>query len=494
MISALHGPRLWMLLIAAATVWAGYAIARTSDDPAWIHLANATGPAVLGLTCLGAGYWAVRKDPLVVWTPLPWFLATWAIYYGLGPLAYVYATPETVAHMDAVYPVDATALLRTNVLNLVGLVAVLVGAWAAAKIRLGRARLDTRVVSHDPWRVALIFLTIGVPIKYLFELPFQLGLTDFVLPGMVIFLGSFSSLAIIPLSVAAAQGRRAARALLPTLVVSELAVGLVMLYKLYIIMPILLAFLGRFAVRPDVRRLLLGGLFIAFAYVAVLSPFVNFARMMIGRTSAQNVGETVAAIDAYRAGGREILADISPGVQMWWSRVSYPSAQAFAMDQFDQGRPGWTFGMALYIFLPRLIAPDKPIMMPGRDFTYLMVGTDTSSSGPGTMIGEAYWNGGWPAAIATGLFLGVLYVGLGRVSMRAIRARRWLLMPLIFMTIYVGLRPDEWFIPMVASVLQTVIVVGLLLLAFSKYVGVTRRNPPVTAFLSTSEKLVKSRA
>lgn len=459
-----------LLFGAAASVIALYAIPLASADPVWMHAANASLPAALGAACLWIGYRMVRNRPAALWTPLPWFLAAWAAYYGLGPLAYVYGTPETVAYMDTMYPVDERTLLRTNMLNAVGLAAVILGAAFLSRVRAGFARPTTHAAGDDPWRVALLFLVIGVPVKYLFELPYALRLVDYVLPGSVQYLGTFSGLAIVPLAVAAASGRRAAKPLFWLLVLAEIAVGLVMLAKLHIIKTVLLVFLGQYAVRPNLKRLIVTGLIVAVGYVAVLSPFVNFARTMLDRASAQDVAETASAVQAYAGEGRETLAEILPGVQGWWSRLAYANVQAFAMEQYDQGKPGWTFAMAGYVFIPRFLHDDKPIMTPGIDFTYLIQGTDTSSTGLG-FVGEAYWNGGWPLVVLIGLFVGALFAVLGRFSVSAVRSRRWLYVPLVFQTIYLGLRPDDWFVPAyIGGVLQVVLVVLVMRWTFAPLV------------------------
>jgi len=460
-----------LLLAAAAGTIVLFGAALISNDPGGMNFLNGSLPALLGGTCLWAGYRLVRKQPAAVWAPLPWFLATWAAYYGFGALANIYATPETIAHMAAFYPVDNRSLLRTNLLNVVGLVTVLLGAALVSRLRFGFPRPMTRSPSHDAWRVAVLFLVIGVPIKYLLELPYVLGLVDFVLPGSIQYLGTFSGLAILPLTVAAAEGRRGARTLLWTLVASEMLAGFVMLAKLHIITTVLLVFLGQYAVRPDLKRLVVTGILVGVGYVAVLSPFVDFARTILGRASARDLAEVSAVAGSYGTEGRETLADVLPGVQGWWSRLAYSNAQAFAMDQYDQGKAGWTFGMAGYVFVPRFLYDDKPIMTPGKEFTYLVQGTDTSSTGPGFFIGEAYWNGGWPLVILTGLFVGGLFAVLGRISARAVRAGRWLYVPLVFMTIYLGLRPDDWFVPLyLGGVMQVVLVVILLNLTLSALV------------------------
>jgi hypothetical protein len=203
-------------------------------------------------------------------------------------------------------------------------------------------------------------------------------------------------------------------------------------------------------------------LVVVVAYVFLLSPFVSFARTALGRTAAQDVSEVAAAAESYGAEGQETLAELLPGVQGWWARLAYPNAQSFAMKQYDQGRPGWTFGMAGYAFVPRLLYEDKPILTPGKEFTYLVKGTDTYFTGPG-LIAEAYWNGGWVLAVATAMFVGGLFAVLGRISVRAIHSERWLYVPLIFTTIFLGLRPDNWFVPLyVGGVVQVVVIVWIL--------------------------------
>ncbi|GAB4174023.1 MAG: hypothetical protein Fur0039_15790 [Rhodocyclaceae bacterium] len=482
-------PALLVLLCLAPAALALYGIVLMSDDAQWMNRANGSMPAALGALCLWTAYRMVRSKPVTLWTPVPWFLAAWTVYYGFGALAYVYGTPETVAYMDTFYPVDDRALLRTNVLNVVGLLVVISGGVLFSRMRIGLAAKQNGA-GDDPWRVALLFLCIGVPVKYLLELPYALGLVDYVLPGSIQFLGTFSGLAILPLAVAASAGRRGARSLFWMLVAAEIAVGFVMLAKLHIIKTVLLTFLGQYAVRANLKRLIVTGLIVAIGYVAVLSPFVNFARTLLGRASAQSVGETVEAVQAFGAEGRETLADVLPGVQGWWARLAYANAQTFAMDQYDRGEPGWTFAMVGYVFVPRFLYAGKPIMTPGIDFTYLVQGTDTSSTGPGFFVAEAYWNGGWPVVILVGLFVGGLFAILGRFTIHAVRSRRWLEAPLIFTTIYLGLRPDDWFVPAyVGGVLQVIVVVLILRLVFS---GLVRRrvrrpkDPKVTPSIGTS--------
>jgi hypothetical protein len=439
--SSLH----FLLGSMTAIIGCSYLFVLSTGDMALANAANSHLPLLQGLACLAFGYLLVRRCPMSAWTPLPWFTTAWAVYYGLGPLAYIYGTPETIDYMNEFSPVDEIALLRSNLLNAFTLLAVIVGYSVSDKLRIQKTNQRQRSKGHDPWRVALLFLSIGLPIKFLFELPYVLGLSDFILPGSIQYLGSLSGLAIVPLSVAAARKRSGARMLLVAVTAVEVLVGFIMLAKLHIIKTVILLLLGRWAVRADLRQIVFVGLIISITYAAALSPFINFARLMLGRATAENVADVTAAASAYGAQGEDVLSIVLPGVQSWWTRLSYSNVQAFAMNQFDEGRPGATLEDIGYVIVPRIFFEDKPTMSPGKRFTYSIRGSEDSSTGLG-FAAEAYWNGGWMLVVLIGVSVGFLFSVIGRCSTYCVRWRLWLGMPVVFQSVYIGLRPDDWFV------------------------------------------------
>src|SRR5690242_7314258 len=69
----------------------------SSDSVAWL---NVVGPSTLCLVSFFFGYRLVQRNPLAVWTPLPWLLAACGIYFGFGPLVYTFGSDSMIADLD----------------------------------------------------------------------------------------------------------------------------------------------------------------------------------------------------------------------------------------------------------------------------------------------------------------------------------------------------------------------------------------------------------
>jgi len=424
---------------------------------------NQLGPAVLLGICLWAAYQLVREQPLALWSPIPWFFVACAAYFGFGPLAYYFATPESVDFMDAFHAVDDYALLRTNLLNVVGIGSVCVG------ILFGRS-----LSAWHPWapkaphslsvmkRALVVFLAVGGTAKYLFTLPYALGLLPWTLPGAIQHLSSLLGAAIILLFALVHWGETRFRWILYLLIASELITGMMSFSKQDVLWTVITVVLGWYLGRPRLRVLVMSAAGIALLYALFLSPFVSFARVAVGVLGTDNPQELGRSLQEYKDVGKEEVSEILPGVQGWWTRFAYANAQSFAMQEHDRGAPGNTLGLGLYVFVPRLLYPEKPIMTSGRDFTALVTGGDSSSTAPG-IFGEAYWNGGWPTLIAVGGYVGLVFAVFGAFSMRTIAAGRYVYAPVVMAGIVMGFRPDDWFVPTyVGSLVEVLILYGLL--------------------------------
>jgi len=409
-------------------------------------LVNQALPALLFLVCGWAAYTMVNRDPLALWTPLPWFLVASAVYFGFGPLIYHFGSPESIDFADSYYAISEYDLARTNMLNVIG-IALLLGGFVLGSRLFHRAR----DMSSRPFRYPLMrrlmwtFLAIGVSIQFLFVLPNRLGLLTWTLPGAIQFLSDLSKIAIILLFVLVGQGYRRYRLMLIALIGFELVVAIMSFSKLAVIEVFITVGLGWYLVRPDIRRLMLGGVLVILLYVFVLSPFVTFGRLAFGTLGVGTVGEVAEAVGEYGATRRDDLAGFRPGVQGWWTRFSYSNAQAFAMHDHDRGAGGETVKLAFYAFVPRLLFPDKPLMTPGREFTEVVTGYESEThTSPGFMA-EAYWNGGWWLVVLVCLYVGVVLAGFTQFVRNAIGANRYEYLPIAMIGISMGYSPDSWF-------------------------------------------------
>jgi hypothetical protein len=428
---------------------------------------NQFGPAVLLGICLWAAYRLVREQPLALWSPIPWFFIACAAYFGFGPLAYYFATPESVEFMDAFHEVDDYALLRTNLLNVVGIGSVCVGILFGRTLSARRSWTPEAAHSLSVVKRALIvFLVVGGTVKYLLTLPFALGLLSWTLPGAIQHLSSLIGGAIILLFALVHRGETRFRWILYPLIASELVTGLMTFSKQDVLWTVITVVLGWYLGRPRLRVLVMSAVGIVLVYAVFLSPFVSFARIAVGVLGTDSPQELSRSLQEYKDVDKDQVSAIMPDVQGWWTRFAYANAQSFAMQEHDRGEPGSTIGLILYAFVPRLLYPEKPIMTSGRDFTALVTGSDSSSSAPG-IFGEAYWNGGWPLLIAAGIYVGLVFAVFGAFSMRKIAAGQYVYAPVVMAGIVMGFRPDDWFVPTyVGALVEVFVLYGLLRFLF----------------------------
>jgi hypothetical protein len=131
----------------------------------------------------------------------------------------------------------------------------------------------------------------------------------------------------------------------------------------------------------------------------------------------------------------------------WWVRLCYANVQAFALYEISQGNTFETYKNLPYVFIPRFLMPDKPIMTEdGYNFTEMINGTRTSSTGLGVYM-EGYWNSQPLGLIFFSLYIGILFSFLSNQSLSFARYRQWFYMPLAFMAVQLGMGPVNWFVP-----------------------------------------------
>jgi hypothetical protein len=452
-------PAISLLFIFCLLLWAAYVLSITFGDPTAFSLVNKVFPLMLLLALLGAGYRIVSRNSYLIWSPLPWFLGVCAIYYGFGPLLYHFGTPESVSYVDGFYPVGENDLLRTNMLNAAGITLVLLGYQVGmAFIPKQRAAYSTIFNITEMKRLLFGLLVIGIPVKYLFLVPYRLGLLNYVLPGSILYLSIFTSLSIIVLFFMVHNGANNYRILLYLLIATELVTGLMSFSKLEVVVVLIVILFGIFLCRPRMNVFIAGSALIGLIYIVFLTPFINYGRLALRLGGTSSIVELTTSIHDYtQLEGLDVLGSV-PNVQNWWIRLNYANSQVFAMNSYDSGNPGDTYSLIPFTVVPRILYPEKPIMTPGPQFNELVTGSDASSSGAG-LFGEAYWNGGWLCVILSCLYVGIVYAIFTSISVRHIPEWELAYLPVIFAGIVMGLCPDGWFVAIfVGPLLQSVVL------------------------------------
>jgi hypothetical protein len=429
---------------------------------------NQLGPFILFVTCGWAAYELVRRSPIHVWLPVTWFLVSCAGFFGFGPLAFYFGTPESIEYMTHDFPVDEEWLLRTNLLNSVGIGIVTVVYTVAATLIPKRLSVVPFANDISMEKVMWLFLIVGGIAKYLLTLPHALGLIPTIVPGSLQHLSMLVTTAIILLTILIHQGRRDYQWLICLVVGSEIVTGLMMFNKSEVITTILAVLLGRSVYQANIRSLIGSGLIVAILYMSVLSPFVSFARVAFGGLGVTSVAEFQDTVEEYHRVGNDALAMLQPGVQSWWTRLNYASVQSFAMYSFDMGGAGETLSLLPYVLLPRIFFEDKPLMTSGKDLTRLITGDESLGHTGLGIFGEAYWDGGWEMVVLVCSYVGVLFALYGEFSTTTIMKRHFAYMPIVLIGVIMGLHPEDWFVPtFVGSVIEAFCLYVVLKATFS---------------------------
>ena len=413
----------------------------------WLGNANQIGPIIFFVACLWGGYRNIEINPLAIWTPVPWFLLACAAYYGLGPLIYHFGSAVSVNHVNAFFFVDELALLRTNLLNAAGLVLVVFFYYLGRRLLLIRKKAWFR--RFNPWEVVLLvfsFIVIGFSIRIILTLYHNFSSLPLQLPGSIVYLSTLSKISILLLFVLISRGFSRYWWLLAILIIIEFVIALMAHSKMAVIEVLIVSVLGFYIIRPNIRILIAGGVSIIFLYVFILSPFVAFARHAAGTIGVESPREVTESIANYFEAELDDPSEFDYVPQGWWTRLTYSSAQAFAMYDYDENSGGETIQLMRYVLLPRLFFPDKPVMTPGRDFTAAVTGEETKTATAPGIFAEAYWNGGWLVFIMVNIYVGFLFAGLSAFSERTIAAGKFEYLPLLLIGISMGYQPTGWFV------------------------------------------------
>ena len=438
-----------LLSLSLGLIIAIYAVSGLAGESTFSWL-NKFAPAVMMLLLMASCVWIVKLEPLSIWTPLPWFLVANSVYFGFGPLVYHHGAQETINSCHSLFHVSESQLLRTNTLNAIGIVCVLLGFLLSARLSGSRGIQifrDKKIISKK--LVVAIFIMIGLPVKYLLYMPYIFGMSREILPYSIGQFQNLTFLSIIPLMGLVSWRAKGWLIVLILVVISEIFFTVLEFSKASLLITLIMVVLGKFYYDSRIRILVVGGLLVMVAFLSI-NPVIPYARSKIVGMSGNHYTATLSQ----RA---DIMKDFFSSQdtqavkksflsQGFWVRLNYANAQSFSMDQYDRGIPGKSFWLCAYSPIPRFLWPGKPsIVDVGVDYCELLAGDRNSSYGAG-FYAEAYWNGGYLLVIASCLFVGVLFAIFSAYSTAKMSCGSLIFLPVIFWGMRMGFRPDGWFV------------------------------------------------
>lgn len=432
-------------------------------------------PLVLLTVNAVANFRMVVADPAMLLTPLFGVRLIAMVVFGIGGLFDAFAPANIRIGMDYLFPSTAAEVARVNLLWLLGMTVLIAGMMGAMRFHpRGRTITGTSTsLGALPLNLGLwVFLVAGA---------FQLvqAIAGLSLPGIVqnfVLAFELCGLFLVGQHVGTEMKARIALGLgLAALFIMSLLV----MAKTVFLYPALIAVLGTLSNRLTWRRTLAGAFLIFLSFV-IISPIVSYSRERMANEFG--IGSSVSVGDRWRyimdyAGGDRIRED---DVGFSLSRLDYVMPASFVMAQYDQGMASDRLATSAYIFIPRLIWPDKPITSgSGLEVNYA-IGIQGENQIGTTIFADLYWAIGW-YGLALIAVLGVYFGVVTIMCHGIIRRGEWLLLPFALSSLRLGLNLDSDF----TAGMMAPAVINLAMYAFLRFASrLMARLPGLAAALA----------
>jgi hypothetical protein len=382
-----------------------------------------------------SAYQLVRQSPLLIFSPMPWFLLASGFYFGFGPLIYFFGNDMAITYCNAVWPVDLDELWSVTLLNALGVVLVF-GVWLWQVREMPRGRF--KPAGNGALASAiLIFYLVGLPFR-LINIFSDAGLLPFTPPGFLGWLANLTSAGLVLLTAMAMRNGGGWWFLWAGMLVLNIIGAALTFSKLNIFLALIPCIFGFLLYRPKGRVLLWIPVLLIILYI-VTHSFVSLARENV--KSSHSLSDRIKIVQLFFDDKKE--SELNNYDQSWWTRINYANAQRFAMKDYENGTPGSSLMLALIAPIPRVLWPDKPFIESGYEFYRRLTGMDGATFGIG-FFAEAYWNGGWLAVVLISCASGWLFGKITLVIGAEVAIGNLWILPIALIWIKGGFRVDGW--------------------------------------------------
>ena len=125
-----------------------------------------------------------------------------------------------------------------------------------------------------------------------------------------------------------------------------------------------------------------------------------------------------------------------------WNRLCYVPSQIAAYDFYNVGNGGKDFSLIPWLFVPRFVAPEKPVITQTNiDFTIKINGNQYSSTGMGIFF-SGYYDAGWFGVLIVSVICGWILAQTSAMAMAILRRNALLLLPFALAGVYMAFRID----------------------------------------------------
>lgn len=371
------------------------------------------------------------------------FLASFSLYFLFGASLLAVGPDVQTDRSLEYYPIDASAALRVDAINGMGFgIALLMAAVAPAgwlgrqadKAALRAARIPVHVVTG-------LFLAVGA-VASLHRFAVMLGVAPSNVSGSVRTAAQFSLVAVFLAAAHRGSGERVVRAAGVVLAVLLAIVGLLEFAKSAALFP-MAALVAGLALRFGSRRILPVGLTLIVASYLALGNLVSYGRAVVGAGGAATMAERWQVIEEGRVDTRDLSEEDEYSA---WGRLCYVPSSAAGLDLYDAGQGGDGLALIPWVFLPRVLFPEKPdITKTGAELHTKISGGTGSGTGQG-IFASGYHHAGWWGLVLASALCGWILAQTSAIARSVQDSGGLLMLPFSLMGLLIAFRIDGDFV------------------------------------------------
>lgn len=435
--------RTYIMLYLALCVfyYAAYAV-----DSSFLYVTNQIAQACYILICLHFVYVKTEQSYTYILTPIVPFIFMNGIQYGLAPFIFYYGSPLALQRANSFGVISDVDIYNCNQLNITGTLFVFLGIWIADCYKItNKFPVKPKEIEQAILKPLLFaILCISLPVKYFYIVPFNLGLKEDAQLGFVANIGSMTLVALMLCFYLYKRYSRKYLYLGLFFWFLETMVAIPAFGKLQVALPTVFSLIGLYLAKPS-KKILLS---------IALSIFVIFVTFEPLSTAGRNAGlnqkpqERFLLIQDYVTGnlhGNKQKHEKLTGGELFWLRNTFVNVQALLINLRNSNFSGNTITHEIfYIFIPRMIWSDKPIMARhGQDLGYLASNHTGTAVAP-TAYAEAYWNGGWGLLIVIAIVIGFIFYSYSEYTRIYLENQDYRFLPIAFLGMRYGMSPESW--------------------------------------------------
>lgn len=454
----------------------------SSESDLW--LLNALSSAALAVVLVAGAYRMARLDSRNLLNILFWFRMSVGTFFGFGTFALYIMNDVTLLSVRDLYAFNNQQVAKLNLICTSSAFCVL--ALARVAILLGRnpRRLAVRPpsVRGEMLAIGVFFFLMAAFVDLFFRIPHSLGETQVAPSGVMNAFSKVGPVGFFMMTVAAFQSsKRLLLVIVVVVLLIEVGLSFLLFQKQSIFFYAIMFGSAWLWVRITLFRVVTVSLVIAamlpFSYDIVGSAR-TIALQKHGVMDGLGAAERMRILSQHLSGAAP-AGELSER-QGYLSRLSYANAATFVIQQYDIGLPGDNLVNAIYVFIPRIVWPAKPVMSgTGNEVYFLLKQSDSASFGVG-WFAHAYWNFGWPGVLAVMSLIGVAFGFCADYSWRVLASSDWLRFPVVLLLARMGMRTDGDLLTDVIGQAPIILAVAIALRILDAYItsnkSTTRRR------------------